>query len=148
MTSPTPRTPHEGHRTATATELQPSDRAVLRTSRFEFTQVHRGAQQPIGGVLVISHGKVRSADYYLAEDINHAGYYLDRTESLGRWQGGLAASLGLHGPVDETAFRAMLDGRHPITGDPFADTQQHRTAPGQRRAITTRRYPLWHLMSW
>ncbi len=77
---------------------------------------------------MISHGKVRSADYYLAEDINHAGYYLDRSEAHGRWQGSLATSLGLHGPVDETAFRAILDGRHPTTGEPFADTQRRVAA--------------------
>ncbi len=45
-----------------------------------------------------------------------------------RGTGPLAASLGLHGSVDETAFRAILDGRHPTTGEPFADTQRRVAA--------------------
>ena len=77
---------------------------------------------------MISHSKVRWADYYLTEDINHAGYYLDRSEAQGRWHGTLAISLGLQGPVDETAFSAILDGRHPTTGQPFADTQRRVAA--------------------
>jgi conjugative relaxase-like TrwC/TraI family protein len=77
---------------------------------------------------MISHGKVQSADYYLTEDIDQANYYLDRSESQGRWLGELATKLGLEGPVNDDAFRAMLDGRHPITGEAFADTQRRVAA--------------------
>ena len=63
---------------------------------------------------MISIGKVRSADYYLAEvgRDDASGYYLD-TERVGRWHGRLAADLGLSGRVDPEDFRAVLEGLRP-----------------------------------
>ena len=63
---------------------------------------------------MISIGKVRSADYYLAEvgRDDSPGYYLD-TERAGRWHGRLADDLGLSGRVDPDDFRAVLEGLHP-----------------------------------
>ena len=66
---------------------------------------------------MISIGKVRSADYYLAEvgRDDSSGYYVD-TERAGRWHGRLAADLGLSGRVDPGDFRAVLEGRRPDLG--------------------------------
>ena len=40
-----------------------------------------------------------------------------RGEAAGRWVGSLASEIGLSGPVDETGFRRLLEGCHPITGE-------------------------------
>jgi len=68
--------------------------------------------------VVISIGKVRSADYYLGEvERDDAfGYYSD-IERLGRWHGVLAAELGLTGEVDPADFRSILEGIRPDTGE-------------------------------
>jgi conjugative relaxase-like TrwC/TraI family protein len=54
------------------------------------------------------------ADYYLADvarelPVAHPGH----------WAGGAAAGLGLRGPVEPGQFRALLEGRHPLTGRPL-----------------------------
>ncbi len=74
---------------------------------------------------MISIGKVRSADYYLAEvgRDDASGYYVD-TERVGRWHGRLAADLGLSGRVDPDDFRAVLEGLHP---DRLARLTEHPT---------------------
>ncbi|HVW79849.1 MAG TPA: MobF family relaxase [Mycobacteriales bacterium] len=64
------------------------------------------------------------AAYYLQREVGcEAGYYLDRAEPTGRWVGDGAAALALTGPLDETgeaAFRRMLAGQHPLTGEQLA----------------------------
>ena len=60
----------------------------------------------------------RAAEYYLGEVATAAeDYYSGRGESPGRWVGSLSAALGLVGAVDPEAFRAVLEGRHPVTGE-------------------------------
>ncbi len=72
-----------------------------------------------GVVAMITIGKVRNAEYYLC-DVRHddvAAYYTS-VERPGRWHGQLAAAHGLAGQtVDPEAFRAVLDGRSPVTGE-------------------------------
>lgn len=74
---------------------------------------------------MINIGKLRaaSASYYLsavAED--RAGYYVGNGEAPGRWCGSLAAELDLHGEVDPEAFRRLLAGLHPGTGEVLLTT--------------------------
>jgi conjugative relaxase-like TrwC/TraI family protein len=61
------------------------------------------------------------AAYYLEREVGcEAGYYLDPAEPAGRWIGDGATALGLTGPLDqegEAAFRRMLTGQHPLTGE-------------------------------
>jgi conjugative relaxase-like TrwC/TraI family protein len=65
-----------------------------------------------------------AAEYYLDRDAGcEADYYLDRAEDAGQWIGRGAAALGLEGQLDaegEKAFRELLGGRHPATGDVIA----------------------------
>ena len=53
-------------------------------------------------------------------------YYLDPDEPPGRWWGHGRAAAGVLGEVTGEDLRALLDGRHPITGRPlgrrFGDT--------------------------
>ncbi|MFP5327809.1 MAG: MobF family relaxase, partial [Acidimicrobiia bacterium] len=59
-----------------------------------------------------------AAEYYLGEVATSAeDYYTGRGEHSGRWVGSLAAGLGLQGTVDPDTFRAVLEGRHPLTGE-------------------------------
>ena len=54
-----------------------------------------------------------------------SGYYLaDLARELpvaepGHWVGGAADGLGLRGAVEPEQFRALLEGRHPVTGRPL-----------------------------
>lgn len=71
---------------------------------------------------MISIGKttsVHQAVMYLMQAQADAliDYMAGRGEAPGRWMGRGAAALGLHGQVTEDALRAVLNGRHPTTGD-------------------------------
>ena len=56
-------------------------------------------------------------EYYVGEVATSAeDYYAGRGESAGRWVGSVATELGLHGEVEPTEFRRVLDGCHPETG--------------------------------
>ncbi len=71
---------------------------------------------------MISIGKVRDADYYLAEigQDDAAGYYVG-DETPGRWLGTLAADLGLAGAVDADDFRVLLVGKMPGNGQSLTE---------------------------
>ncbi|MCZ7537462.1 MAG: relaxase domain-containing protein [Acidimicrobiia bacterium] len=75
--------------------------------------------------------------YYagLAEDRGQPGvgcgpvdYYLDPDEPPGRWRGAGRAALGLESTVAGSELRALLEGRHPVTGDPLGRQFGHRSA--------------------
>lgn len=57
-------------------------------------------------------------------------YYTGHGEAPGRWVGSLAAEIGLHGQVDPEHFRAVLDGRHPFTGEQLAASRNYRPPAG------------------
>ncbi len=79
---------------------------------------------------MLNIGKLRpgGADYYVGEIATSAeDYYLGRGEAPGRWVGSLAAEMGLHGEVDPDHFRALLDGRHPLTGEQLVDPPRPKT---------------------
>jgi conjugative relaxase-like TrwC/TraI family protein len=86
------------------------------------------------GRLMLNIGRMAPgrADYYLtavARDDGVEGYYLARGEEPGRWLGTGAASLGLSGEVTGEQLRAVLDARHPATGDQLA-RHPARKVPG------------------
>lgn len=67
------------------------------------------------GVTKIQRG---NAGYWLAA-VAEGGedYYSKPGEAPGEWIGALAADLGLAGQVDAESYSAVLEGRHPISGD-------------------------------
>ena len=68
-----------------------------------------------------------AADYYVGEVATSAeDYYTGKGESPGRWVGSLAASFGLEGQVEAEHFRAVLDGRHPFSGEQLAPPREQR----------------------
>ena len=53
-------------------------------------------------------------NYYAASD-----YYSQGQETVGKWGGKLAETLGLSGKVTKEAFDLMVDNLHPSTGQPL-----------------------------
>ncbi|MDP9465631.1 MAG: relaxase domain-containing protein [Actinomycetota bacterium] len=89
----------------------------------------------------MSIGKLRpgGGEYYVREIASSAeDYYLGHGEAPGRWVGSLAAEIGLHGEVDPERFRALLDGRHPLTGEQLVDPPRAKT-----RNVSTRPEDDW-----
>ncbi|MEW6470682.1 MAG: MobF family relaxase [Actinomycetota bacterium] len=77
-----------------------------------------------------------AADYYLGEiATSHESYYLGHGEAAGRWVGSLAEQLGLRGRVGEAEFRALLDGRHPKTGEQLLSSRGSSGRSHRQRAI-------------
>ncbi|MDP9409094.1 MAG: relaxase domain-containing protein [Actinomycetota bacterium] len=90
---------------------------------------------------MLSIGKLRpgGGEYYVREIASSAeDYYLGHGEAPGRWVGSLADEMGLHGEVDPDHFRALLDGRHPLTGEQLVDPPRAKT-----RHVSTRPGDEW-----
>lgn len=72
---------------------------------------------------MLSIGKLTPgrADYYVEQlPAGRDEYYLaGEQDGAARWLGSAAGRLGLDGEVTADAFRALLDGRHPISGEPL-----------------------------
>ena len=67
-------------------------------------------------------GATDAKRYYAAAD-----YYSQGQETVGRWGGGLAVSLGLAGTVTKGDFDRMVDNLHPATGERLTQrTRDHR----------------------
>ena len=93
---------------------------------------------------MLSIGKLTPgrANYYVDQLPTGADeYYLTGdTDGAARWLGAAAERLGLDGPVTPDAFRLMLDGRHPTSGDPLGVPLQG-PAPDVPAHLVHRRFP-------
>lgn len=65
--------------------------------------------------------------YYVEKEL---GYYLDRGEPAGRWQGRGAASLQLGDTVDEESFLSLMAGEDPRTGRALGTKHTDKTDRG------------------
>lgn len=87
--------------------------------------MHHGCSEssPASAGPMISIGKVRDADYYLAEthadDVHH---YYAGNERLGVWAGSFAEAQGLRGSVDPNEFHSLIGGFNPKTGERLTAT--------------------------
>ncbi len=71
----------------------------------------------VGAMISIGKLTAGSADYYLDQVAGGAeDYYFGRGEAPGRWLAD-GPGLGLSGEVAPEALRALLEGRHPHTGE-------------------------------
>jgi conjugative relaxase-like TrwC/TraI family protein len=69
-------------------------------------------------VVDIAKLSVGREEYYTRElATDHEQYLSGHGESPGRWYGGGATSLGLHGEASPAGFQAMFGGRDPTTGE-------------------------------
>lgn len=71
-----------------------------------------------GGMLrVVSHKSAAAARQYYAEGLRREDYYSEGQEVAGKWHGKAAALLGLAGDVTPDAFAALVENRHPESGN-------------------------------
>jgi conjugative relaxase-like TrwC/TraI family protein len=67
---------------------------------------------------VLRLAKLTDAEYVLRQVAGGLeDYYLGSGEAPGVWSGGLAARLGLAGVVEGDVLRALIDRRHPVSGE-------------------------------
>jgi conjugative relaxase-like TrwC/TraI family protein len=91
--------------------------------------VQRASGRPVLNIGRMAPGR---ADYYLtavAKRDGVEGYYLARGEEPGRWLGHGADTLGLSGEVTAEQLRAVLDARHPTSGEQLS-AHPARKVPG------------------
>src|SRR5487761_1215948 len=77
-------------------------------------QRRRSSVISIGNVVSVSDG---ARYFHDAVAATAAEYYAARGGAPGVWRGEAAAALGLGGRVKRADFLAVLEGRHPATGD-------------------------------
>lgn len=66
---------------------------------------------------VVSHQSAAAARQYYAEGLKREDYYSEGQEVAGKWYGKAAERLGLSGGVTPEAFAALVENRHPTTGE-------------------------------
>lgn len=66
---------------------------------------------------VVSHKSAAAASQYYSQGLSREDYYSEKQEVAGKWHGKAAKLLGLSGKVSPEAFAALVDNRHPVTGE-------------------------------
>lgn len=77
---------------------------------------------------VVAHTSAAAARKYYAEGLKREDYYSEQQEIVGNWHGKAAAKLGIEGEVDREQFAALVENRHPVTGEKLTP----RTKDGRR----------------
>ena len=69
--------------------------------------------------------KLTDAEYVLEQVAGGLeDYYLGSGEAPGVWSGRLARQVGLAGVVEADALRALIDRRHPVSGEALGGAKQ------------------------
>ena len=76
----------------------------------------------------MAHTSAAAARKYYAEGLKREDYYSEKQEVVGQWHGRAARLLGLSGDVDREQFAALVENRHPLTGERLTP----RTREGRR----------------
>ncbi|MEA3207138.1 MAG: hypothetical protein QOE70_195 [Chthoniobacter sp.] len=66
---------------------------------------------------VVAHKSAAAALQYYTEALRREDYYSEGQEVAGKWHGKAAAMLGLVGAVTPEGFAALVENRHPGTGE-------------------------------
>ena len=66
---------------------------------------------------VVAHKSAAAARKYYSEGLRREDYYSEKQEVVGQWHGKAAQLLGLTGDVTPDGFAALVDNRHPGTGE-------------------------------
>ena len=66
---------------------------------------------------VVAHKSAAAARKYYSEGLHREDYYSEKQEVVGRWHGKAAQLMGLSGDVTPEAFAALIENRHPGTGE-------------------------------
>jgi conjugative relaxase-like TrwC/TraI family protein len=84
----------------------------------------------VASVASIAAGGTGASVAYYVEQVatDRHDYYAGHSEAPGTWHGDFAALLRLEGEVTAEAFRAVLDGAEPATGQKLKPRRNHRVA--------------------
>ncbi len=93
-------------------------------------------------MLTIEKLGMGTARNYFKEEFTHAGnsYYAEQGSVYGRWNGQLAAELGLSERVEEEQYARLIEGRHPLTGEQLI---KHRNTERTREGLESSHVPAW-----
>jgi conjugative relaxase-like TrwC/TraI family protein len=72
----------------------------------------------------------KGAKEYFRQSLTRSDYYIDGQEVVGRWGGKAAETLGLTGEVDEASYFALVDNRHPESGEQLTPRQKDNRRVG------------------
>lgn len=82
-------------------------------------------------MLVITKSKsARAAREYFDQSLRIGDYYHEGERVTGRWYGIAAARLGITGDVTRKSFCALIDNRHPVTGEQLTPRMKTDRVPG------------------
>ena len=65
---------------------------------------------------VVPHKSAAAARAYYTEGLRREDYYSEGQEVVGKWHGKAAELLGISGKVTPDEFAALVENRHPVTG--------------------------------
>ena len=71
-----------------------------------------------------------AAKKYFSESLMRSDYYMDGQEVAGRWHGKAAERLGLSGEVQDEDYFALLDNKHPETGEQLTPRNKENRRAG------------------
>ncbi len=88
-------------------------------------------QYTVSNMLVIlKSSSALAARNYFDQSLRMGDYYREGEQVLGRWHGIAAARLGLVGEVTRKSFCALIDNRHPMTGEQLTPRNKADRVPG------------------
>ena len=79
---------------------------------------------------VVAHKSAAAARKYYSEGLYREDYYSEKQEIVGKWHGKAARLLGLVGDVTPDAFAALVDNKHPGTGERLTARTNHERVVG------------------
>ena len=71
-----------------------------------------------------------AAKKYFGESLKRSDYYIDGQEVAGQWHGKAAERLGLSGEVQDKDYFALIDNKHPETGEQLSPRNKENRRSG------------------
>lgn len=81
-------------------------------------------------LVILKSSSALAARNYFDQSLRMGDYYREGEQVLGRWHGIAAARLGLVGEVTRKSFCALIDNRHPVTGERLTPRNKVDRVPG------------------
>ncbi len=81
-------------------------------------------------LVILKSSSALAARNYFDQSLRMGDYYREGEQVLGRWHGIAAARLGLVGEVTRKSFCALIDNRHPTTGEQLTPRMKSDRVPG------------------
>lgn len=81
-------------------------------------------------LVILKSKSAEAARDYFDQSLRIGDYYRQGEQVVGRWHGIAAARLGLVGDVKRKEFCALIDNRHPLTGEQLTPRMKADRVPG------------------